>query len=205
MKKILTAALAATASLLFTECSNQPAQPEAEAESVQTFQSISPKELSNNPVKMVADDWLLLTAKDGEKFNMMTASWGTFGNLWGEPVAFVFVRPQRHTFQFMEKDRYFTITVFEEQYRDILSFCGTKSGRDFDKVKETGLKPLFTDLGNVYYEQASVVIECEKIYADWFNEKAFIDPTISEKIYAQKDFHKMYIGKILNVWIKGEK
>ncbi|MDR0295371.1 MAG: flavin reductase [Prevotellaceae bacterium] len=167
-----------------------------------TFKQISPKEIQDNSVKMIADDWLLITAGDKDNFNMMTASWSTIGYLWGQAVVFIFVRPQRYTYEFMENSSYFTLTVFEEKYRDILQFCGTKSGRDYNKVKETGLKPLFTELGNVYYEQARLVIECEKIYADFLKEDAFIDKTIIENAYPNRDFHKMYVGKILNVWVK---
>jgi flavin reductase (DIM6/NTAB) family NADH-FMN oxidoreductase RutF len=171
-------------------------------ETTKTFKQIDPKEIKDNPIKLIDDDWLLISAGEKDSFNMMTASWGTIGNLWNQPVVFIFVRPQRYTYEFTENSKYFTVTAFEEKDRDILQFCGTKSGRDFDKVKETGLKPLFTDLGNVYYEQARLVIECEKIYADVLEADAFIDKTILEKTYPTKDLHKMYVGKILNVWVK---
>ncbi len=199
MKKIILLAMALT--VMTVACKNTT-EPTNSTEMKTTFKQISPKEIQDNPIKMIDDDWMLISAGDKDNFNMMTASWGTIGNLWNEPVAFVFVRPQRYTYEFTENSDYFTLTVFEEKDRDILQFCGTKSGRDFDKVKETGLKPLFTDLGNVYYEQARLVIECQKIYADVFKEDAFIDKMISEKVYPTKDFHKMYIGKILNVWVK---
>jgi flavin reductase (DIM6/NTAB) family NADH-FMN oxidoreductase RutF len=145
---------------------------------------------------------MLITAGDKDNFNMMTASWGTIGNLWNEPVVYIFVRPQRYTFEFTEESNYFTLTFFEEEHREMLQFMGTKSGRDYDKVKETGLTPMFTELGNVYYEQARLVIECEKIYADFLKEGSFFDKTIIEKMYPSKDFHKVYVGKILNVWKK---
>ena len=167
-----------------------------------SFKKITPQEIRDNPIKMIADDWMLITAGNQDEFNMMTASWGTIGNLWNEPVVFIFVRPQRYTYEFTENSDYFTLTFFEEKHRDILQFCGTKSGRDFDKVKETGLTPVFTELGNVYYEQARLVIECEKIYADFLKEDKFIDQAIVEKMYPNKDFHKVYVGKILNAWVK---
>ncbi|MDR1739650.1 MAG: flavin reductase [Bacteroidales bacterium] len=171
-------------------------------ETTKTFKRISPKEIQDNPVKMIDDDWMLISAGNKDSFNMMTASWGTIGNLWNKPVAVIFVRPQRYTYEFTENGDYFTLTVFEEKYRDILQLCGTTSGRDTDKVKVTGLKPVFTDLGNVYYEQARLVIECRKIYADLLKEDAFFDKTITEKTYPTKDFHKVYVGEILNVWVK---
>jgi flavin reductase (DIM6/NTAB) family NADH-FMN oxidoreductase RutF len=168
------------------------------------FEKISPKEIDENIVKMAADEWLLVTAGNKEHFNMMTASWGMLGHLWNEAVVMVFIRPQRYTYEFMESEKYFTITVFSDDYRDILNFCGSKSGRDYDKVKETGLIPVETALGNVYYKQAKLVIECEKIYADFFSKDKFIDQSLPSKVYPSGDFHKMYVGKILNVWVEKE-
>jgi flavin reductase (DIM6/NTAB) family NADH-FMN oxidoreductase RutF len=195
MKKIITLMLALT--VMATACKNTTTM-----ETETTFQKISPKEIQDNPIKLIGDDWMLITAGDKDKFNMMTASWGTIGNLWNEPVVYIFVRPQRYTFEFTEESKYFTLTFFEEEYREMLQFMGTKSGRDYDKVKETGLTPMFTELGNVYYEQARLVIECEKIYADFLKEGSFFDKSIVEKMYPNKDFHKVYVGRILNVWEK---
>jgi flavin reductase (DIM6/NTAB) family NADH-FMN oxidoreductase RutF len=193
MKKLITLTIALMVAAV--ACKNS-------TEMETTFKQITPKDIQDNSIKLIDDDWMLITAGNQDTFNMMTASWGAIGNLWNEPVVFIFVRPQRYTYEFVENSDYFTITVFEEKHRDILQFCGTKSGRDFDKVKETGLKPLVTELGNVYYEQARLVIECQKIYADVLKEDKFIDKAISGKVYPSKDFHKMYVGKILNVWVK---
>lgn len=198
MKKTLLIVL--TFAVLTTACKNSNFMETKEK--TPTFRQIAPKEIQDNVIKLIADDWMLITAGNQDNFNMMTASWGTIGNLWNEPVVFIFVRPQRYTYEFTENSDYFTITVFEEKDREILNFCGTKSGRDYDKVKETGLKPLFTNLGNVYYEQARLVIECEKIYADFLKEEHFKNLDIPATIYPDKDFHKFYVGKILNVWIK---
>ena len=99
---------------------------------------------------------------------------------------FIFIRPQRYTFQFTENEASFTICVFEETYRNMLQYCGSKSGREVDKVKKTGLLPVETDLGNIYYQQARLVIECQKIYADFIKEDGFIDPSIIRVILIQK-------------------
>lgn len=85
---------------------------------------------------------MLVTAGNAEKFNMMTASWGGLGFLWNRPVAFVFIRPQRYTFDFVERNEGFTLSFFGEEYRKVLQLCGTKSGREIDKVAETKLTPL---------------------------------------------------------------
>ena len=108
------------------------------------FRTITPEEFSGNPFTLIGRDWMLVTAanpgdglRGGEDYNTMTASWGGMGILWGKPVAFVFVRPQRHTFSFTEKNDRLTLSFFGPEYREALNFCGTKSGRDCDKAAET--------------------------------------------------------------------
>ena len=90
---------------------------------------------------------MLVTAGNAEKFNMMTASWGGLGFLWNRPVAFVFIRPQRYTFDFVERNEGFTLSFFGEEYRKVLQLCGTKSGREIDKVAETKLTPICNSIG----------------------------------------------------------
>jgi flavin reductase (DIM6/NTAB) family NADH-FMN oxidoreductase RutF len=167
-----------------------------------TFKKISIKELNDNVVKLIANDWMLITVGQINSCNMMTASWGGIGNLWNEPVAFIFIRPQRYTYQFTEKEEYFTLTFFEEKDRSILNFCGSTSGKFVNKISETGLVPMETELGNVYYKQARLVIECKKEYSDNIEYQGFVDKNIPESVYPKNDFHKMYIGKIINVMIR---
>lgn len=184
---------------IFTSCRFPQKEEEKSNKMTPLFKEISPKEITDNAIKLVADDWLLVTAGKKDNFNMMTASWGGLGNLWGEHVAFIFIRPQRYTYQFLENEKYFTITVFEEQYRKILQYCGSQTGREVNKIEETGLTPLETEQGNIYYNQARLVIECEKIYSDMFHKESFVDTEIINNIYETGDFHKMYIGKIVKV------
>lgn len=167
-----------------------------------TFKEISIRELQDNVVKLIGDDWMLITAGSIDSCNMMTASWGGIGNLWNVPVAFIFIRPQRYTYQFTESEKYFTLTFFEEKDREILNFCGSTSGKYVNKIKETGLIPLETEHNNVYFKQARVVIECEKVYSDFIDPQGFTTNEIPENIYPKNDFHKMYIGKILKVLVR---
>jgi flavin reductase (DIM6/NTAB) family NADH-FMN oxidoreductase RutF len=190
------------AGVMFSACKEKVEDKEKAMNKEVSFKKIDPQDLDGKVIKTISEDWLLLTAGKENDFNMMTCSWGMLGNLWNEPVCMIFVRPQRYTYEFMEKNDYFTICVFDTIHRDILTFCGSKSGRDYDKVKETGLKPLYTEHGSVYYEQARLVIECQKIYADKFEATNFIDTTIMNKVYPEKDYHKMYVGKIINVMVK---
>lgn len=166
------------------------------------FKEIDIKDLPDNIVKLIGDDWMLVTAGSIDSCNMMTASWGGIGNLWNMPVAFIFIRPQRFTYQFTEKEEYFTLTFFEEKDRPILNFCGSTSGKFVNKMKETGLVPLQTELGNVYYKQARVVLECQKVYSDFIDPNGFTNEELPDSVYPKKDFHKMYVGKIIKVMIR---
>lgn len=166
------------------------------------MEKIEPKDINENVIRLIGDEWMLVTAGDREKFNMMTASWGSMGFLWNKPVVMVFVRPQRYTFEFTEKRDTFTLSFFDERYRRALNVCGSVSGRDTDKVKESGLTPYFTEAGNPAFEEASLVLECRKLYADFLKEEAFTERKIVDVQYGQKDFHKMYVAEIINAWVR---
>ena len=105
------------------------------------MREIKATEIKENAIKLIGKDWALITAGDESGYNTMTASWGGLGQLWNKDVCFIFIRPQRYTYEFIEKNELFTMSFYPEEYRKALSFCGTKSGRDYDKAKETGLTP----------------------------------------------------------------
>lgn len=113
------------------------------------MKKIDPKEIRDNAMQLIGHDWMLVTAGTPEHFNMMTASWGGLGFMWKKPVAFVVIRPQRHTFGFIEAGEEFTLSFFSHEYHKALTVCGTTSGRDTDKVAASGLTPYATENGNV--------------------------------------------------------
>lgn len=166
------------------------------------FREIKPEQIVDNVIKLIGKDWMLITAGKASDFNTMTASWGGLGNLWNGPVCFVFVRPQRYTFQFMERDTHFTLSFFDESYRKALTFCGTKSGRDVDKVAATGLTPATGVTDGVYFEEARLVLECRKLYAQDFAAENFIDASIVKAHYAAQDFHRLYVGEIVRCLVR---
>jgi flavin reductase (DIM6/NTAB) family NADH-FMN oxidoreductase RutF len=166
------------------------------------FKKIDPSEIPDNVFRAIGDDWMLITAGTPESYNTMTASWGTLGILWNLPVAICFIRPQRYTYIFAERSSHYTLSFFEENYRDALRFCGSKSGRDYDKAAETGLKPITTDLGNVSFDQARLILECKKLYNDDLKPEHFIAKELINKNYPKKDFHRFYLGEVVNVLIK---
>ena len=165
------------------------------------MKKIDPKELTLNPIKLIGSDWMLVTSGTMDNFNTMTASWGGVGFLWNRAVAFVFIRPQRYTFEFVEKNDMLTLSFFGEEYRKALSFCGSHSGRDTDKIAATGLSPYATESGNIAFRQASVVLECRKLYKQDMTPDAFIDKKIINKWYPEKDFHRCYVVEIVNLWV----
>lgn len=115
------------------------------------MREISVSELKDNMFDAIGKEWMLVTAGTPEKFNMMTASWGGTGILWGKPVAFIFIRPERYTYEFIEKGDKLTLSFLGEAHREIHKICGSQSGRDIDKVAASGLKPYVTEEGYIGY------------------------------------------------------
>lgn len=149
--------------------------------------------------------WMLLTSGDFEKgqFNAMTVGWGSFGVMWNKPFVQVVVRPTRYTYDFMERYDTFTLCAFPDSRRDALQLLGTKSGRDCNKIEESGLTPIVsTKIAAPSFAEAELIFECQKIYWDDMNPAQFINPGI-DKNYPQKDYHRIYFGRILS--ILGEK
>ena len=155
------------------------------------------KEGKENLVKLISDDWALVSAGDNNKWNTMTISWGAVGELWGKDVVFAFIRPQRYTKEFMDSSDYFTVSFFDEGYRDALKICGTKSGRDCDKINMAGLTASY-DGEAVYPSEARLVIKCRKIAVQKMDNSGFIDESI-ESNYRSGDYHFVYIGEIEKV------
>lgn len=161
------------------------------------FQKVDPKSLNLNPFAAIGDQWMLITAGTPERCNTMTASWGGLGVLWGAPMALAYIRPQRYTKQFVDESEYFTLSFFSEDYRKQLSLCGSKSGREVDKVKECGFT-VSAGAGNApYFEQAELVLVCRKRMAMPMDPSTMPED-VKEKWYSG-DYHTMYWGEIVEV------
>lgn len=154
----------------------------------------------NDPFALIGKEKLLVSAGKPDDYNTMTASWGTMGVLWNKNVVNVVIRPQRYTYQFFEREDYFTVTVLKPGMDDAYRICGTKSGRDCDKVSLAGLTPYFEE-NAVTFHQAKLAIVCKKIYIQDLDPKGFLDPQI-EKNYPIKDYHRLYCGEILDVLVQ---
>lgn len=162
------------------------------------FKEVPIFDFNKNIFLMLEKDWMLITAGNQSHFNTMTASWGGFGVLWNKNVAFIFIRPTRYTYQFANEHEFLSLCFFPEKYHGILNYCGTHSGKKVDKIKETGLKPFETSSGAIAFEQASIILECKKLYQSDINPEYFFQPE-TDKNYPQKDYHRMYICEIVRL------
>jgi flavin reductase (DIM6/NTAB) family NADH-FMN oxidoreductase RutF len=174
----------------------------AENVAIGKWKKIKPQEIEDNPVKL-CDNWLALASGKKGDMNAMTIGWMTIGRIWSDPVAMVYVSPDRYTFEFMERNEYFTITAFPDEEREKLLIIGTRSGRNSDKIKDAGLTVEYTELGNPVFAESRLMIECRKIYSEQINS-AIMDVTVRKRFYEdyKQTVHHLYIGKIVNVWVK---
>ena len=143
---------------------------------------------------------LLMTGSEG---NPMTIGWGTIGIIWSLPVFAVLVRPSRYTFKFMEEHPEFTVNVPDSAMKEQVAFCGAKSGRDLDKVKECGFTMVKGERVSVpYIEECPLHYECRTIHRNNVLNADLI-PEIVKEYYPAGDFHRLYYGEILGVYRKG--
>ncbi len=161
------------------------------------FQEISPKDWKENVFDRIGNDWMLISAGREDALNTMTASWGGVGVLWGKDVSFVFVRPSRYTFEFIESEDCYSLCFFSNEKKDVLQYCGTHSGRDGDKIKEMDLHTNF-DEGTPYFEEADLVLICQKMYWQDMDAENFLDEEI-HRFYTDGDYHRVYVGAITKV------
>jgi nitroreductase/flavin reductase (DIM6/NTAB) family NADH-FMN oxidoreductase RutF len=145
---------------------------------------------------------LALTVGTKDKMNSMTIGWGGLGVLWGRqrPVVTVYVEERRYTRTLMEENEYFTVEAFGPEQQKVLEYLGHVSGRDEDKIKGSGLTVKFTDLGTPMFDEGRLVLECKKLYDAPFNPEGFGE--LAKEEYSKRPLHTVYIGEIVNAWIK---
>lgn len=162
------------------------------------LKKIDPTKIDGNFIEMIGVDWMLITSGGIDSFNMMTASWGGIGYIWGFPAATVYVRPTRYTKQWIDRTHTLTLTFFPDKYKKELTMLGTKSGRDMDKMKDSGLTPIKLPTGDVGYQEAALTLVCRVVYAQEMEQKCFDDPSIMPKWYPKgpADLHTLYITEI---------
>lgn len=160
---------------------------------------IDPFELSLSIFNEIGKKGFLLLSGEEQNHNSMTVGWASLGYLWKKPMAFVYVRPQRYTYEFMEKYDYFSINFFSQDYHDILQLFGTKSGREIDKMHPQKITPLNFENKTNYYKEAEMVLICRKVYIEDLKPENFVDKTFL-KNYPMNDFHRIYYGEIETIF-----
>ena len=172
---------------------------------------ITAEELNENPFKLIDKDWMLITAEKEGRTNMMTASWGGLGILWGKKVATIYIRRSRFTKGFVDDGDSFSLCVLGEEYRKQLSYCGTASGRNEDKIAASGLTVEHSDFesdGNnfsvPYFAESRLVLVCKKLYAQEMKPECFTKygKDIPSKMYADDNWHTIYVAEIEQVLVK---
>lgn len=167
------------------------------------MKKIDVKSLNDNVFETIGKEWMLITAGSPDSYNTMTASWGCIGWLWNKPVAVAFIRPERFTHDYAERNEYLTLSFLghTDEARKIYNFCGSKSGRDYDKAKETGLAVVATELGNTTFKQARLTLECRKLYKDSIKPDGFVTPDIAQWYGgACGGYHDVYVLEIVNAY-----
>ena len=162
-----------------------------------SFRHITPQEIAENPFSLIGDEWMLITTAHGNNSNTMTASWGGVGILWNKPVAFTFVRPERHTHTLLQESNVYSLAFLPEAYCNALHYCGTHSGREGDKFAAAGLTVAYEN-GIPYPAEARLVLLCRKLHTLLFSQSQFTDSTLLSH-YKTNGFHRPYVGDILDV------
>lgn len=164
-----------------------------------TFQTISAKELNENPFQLIGDQWMLITAEKDGKVNTMTASWGGLGILWNRSVAFAFIRQSRYTKELIDGADHFSLSFLDhKKYAKELGYLGTVSGREEEKIKKAGMTVNHED-GVAFIDEASKVMICQKLFVTTMKPAEFVIPEIDTKFYSDKDYHDLYIGGITKI------
>ena len=163
------------------------------------MREIEPAQWQADVISLWSRRWLLLTAGTMRDCNMMTVGWGSIGCMWAQPFAQVVVHPQRRTRGYMDSADSFTLCAFPEEYRSDLQTLGTISGKNTDKLAQTRLtlQPS-RKIAAPAYTQASLIIECEKIYQQDMDPHGFLDATIQDH-YPNANYHRIYFGRIVAI------
>jgi flavin reductase (DIM6/NTAB) family NADH-FMN oxidoreductase RutF len=150
----------------------------------------------------VLEEGAFLTVKAEDELNTMTIGWGSIGYVWGRPMFMVMVRPSRYTYQLIEEAEDFTVSLpLGGGMKEALNFCGTKSGRDYDKFAECNLSTLpGKNVTTPVIEGCDLHYECKIKYKQQMG-KDKLDSEITTQSYPEGDYHTLYYGEIVGCYI----
>lgn len=169
------------------------------------YNDIGYNELSKEMLNQLKKGAFLTTKVDG-KVNTMTIGWGGINVVWYKEVFVAYVRYSRDTYNMLERANEFTISVpLNVDMKKELSFCGTKSGRDYDKVKECNLSIAPSkSINTPILSDCELHYECKVIYKQAM-EPSNINKDIKKRYYMGNDYHVVYYGEIIESYLtKGE-
>jgi flavin reductase (DIM6/NTAB) family NADH-FMN oxidoreductase RutF len=170
------------------------------------FSAIEAKDMPGDVFTHTGTEYTVITAGHPSHYNSMVAGWGGWGILFNRPATWCFLRSSRYTLELMRKEQTYTMTYFDEAFREDILLFGMKSGRDSDKMKESKLTSVQTPSGNMAYKEARLIIECKLVEVttvspdDFYTEESrnFIQEAHAET----NDYHKIVFGEITAVWLR---
>lgn len=170
------------------------------------FDTIDVKNIREDVFTLVGEDYGILTAGTAEKSNSMVTSWGGWGIVFGSPGMFHFLRSNRYTLELMREQQTYTVSFFDNEFKDDIMQFGMKSGRDSDKMKETKLTAVQTPDGNPAYKEAKIILECRLAEVttvapeDFYNKE---DRKFVVDAHAETgEYHKLVLSKITKAWVR---
>ncbi len=164
------------------------------------FVEVNIDEFELKPFEFWEKNWALVTAGTKDNVNTMTVGWGSVGVLWQKKVVSIYIRPQRYTKEFVDKNDKFSITSFGEERRNELAYLGKVSGKQEDKISKAGLTVAFDD-GVPYISEGNIILICKKLYETEINPVLFTDKSI-DNFYPEKDYHTQYIAEVEKILIR---
>lgn len=162
------------------------------------YKIITADQFRKNPFQLIGKEWMLITAGNSEKVNTMTASWGGLGVMYGKNVAFIVIRPQRYTKEFVDRENTFSLSFFDKEYKNTLNYLGTVSGRNEDKIAKSGLT-LVDYEGTPYFDEANHVLICRKLFRQPLNNDGLLDEKLAKTWYSNNDYHTLYIAEVSKI------
>ena len=144
-----------------------------------------------------------LTVKNGNELNTMTIGWATIGIIWGKPILMVMVRKSRHTYSLIENTDEFTVSfAFEDRMKEELTFCGTKSGRDYDKFEKCNLEAVSgKKVDTPVIGGCDLHYECKIQFKQDMDSENLVED-FQNNYYSNGDYHTLYFGQIVNCYVE---
>ena len=146
---------------------------------------------------------VFLTTKVGDKVNSMVIEWGHIGRIWNRPVFVAYVRDSRFTRELLDENPEFTVNIPINGFsRKAFVTCGTRSGRDMDKIREAGLTLVEPESVSVpAIKDFPLTLECKVIYREAQDASKLPDMIQRQFYRIEKDDHISYFGEIVNAYV----